>query len=346
MRIAEWAVTIAMLASAAMITLWMLGALYYDVGRETKWSWLLALAWVMGVIAMFLAWRPLWQPFIALIAAALLFLGWWLRQKPRHDRDWDPAVARLPHAVREGETVTIENIRNFDYRSLDDFTTRYETRTFHLANLQGADIIFFNWGSPWMSHPVLVFDFGSDGRICMSVEVRYRKGQNYSIVRSFYRQQELIFLAADERDVILRRTKHSRNQEAYLYRFQASADELRVAFLDYIDVIDGLYETPRWYHGLCANCTTAFYRLPHARLRFDWRVLANGRLDMALYEDGRLDRTLSFQELRRIASLNEVANNAPETGFGDHVRRELERRRHERRPLPSAEGTPVLPRRM
>jgi hypothetical protein len=24
----------------------------------------------------------------------------------------------------------------------------------------GADIIFFNWGLKWMSHPVLVFDFG------------------------------------------------------------------------------------------------------------------------------------------------------------------------------------------
>ena len=101
-------------------------------------------------------------------------------------------------------------------------------------------------------------------------------------------------------------------------------------FLDYVEAINGLYETPRWYHGLCANCTTSFYRLPSSRCRCDWRVLANGRLDRALYEDGRLDRTLPFQELRRIAYLNDIANGAPEDGFGDHIRRELERRRHER----------------
>jgi len=196
--------------------------------------------------------------------------------------------------------------------------------------LKGADIIFFNWGSPWMSHPVLVFDFGPDGRICGSIEVRYRKGQNYSILRSLYRQQELIFVVADERDVILRRTKCGKNQEALLYRFNASSEELRTTFLDYMEAINSLCQTPRWYHGLFANCTTTYYRLPSTRRRFDWRVLANGRLDRALYEAGRLDRTLPYEELRQNARLNDIANSAPENGFGDHIRREMERRRHER----------------
>jgi hypothetical protein len=279
---------------------------------------------------MFAVWQPLWQPFAVLLGVFALFLCWWFRQRPSNNRDWDTSVAVLPWAVREGDVVRIENIRNFEYRSLDDFTPRYETRTFHLANLKAADVIFFYWGSPWMSHPVLVFDLGSDGRICMSIEVRYRKGQNYSLLRSLYRQQELIFVVADERDAILRRTKYGPSQEAYMYHFNAGAEELRTAFLDYIETINSLHETPRWYHGLCANCTTSFYRLPHSRFRFDWRVLANGRLDKALYEDGRLDRSLPFQELRRLARLNEIANSAPEGGFGDHIRRELERHRHER----------------
>jgi hypothetical protein len=239
-------------------------------------------------------------------------------------------VAVLPRAVSAGDLVTIENVRNFDYRSLDDFTPRYETRAFHLTNLKSADIIFFNWSSPCMCHPVLVFDFGPDRRVCLSIEVRFRKGQNCSVLRSFYRQQELIFLVADERDVILRRTKHARDQKAHLYRFSAGVDELRTAFLDYVEAINSLYDRRRWYHALCANCTTSFYWLPHSRCRCDWRVLANGRLDRALYESGRLDRTLPFPELRRLTYFNEVANNAPEDGFGDYIRHELERRLHER----------------
>jgi len=179
-------------------------------------------------------------------------------------------------------------------------------------------------------HPALVFDFGRDGRICMSIEARITKGQKYSVFRSLYRQQELIFVAADERDVILRRTKFSERQWAYLYHLNSSVEELKRVFLDYVNMINQLYESPRWYHVLFTNCTTSFYKLPSRQVRWDWRVIANARLDRALYKDGRLDRTLPFKELRRLAYLNDIANTAPAAGFGDHIRRELERRRHER----------------
>jgi hypothetical protein len=326
----EWVALAAMLALAAVVTLWMAGAIYHDAcggGRRGRFA---AAAWVVGVASAFALWQPAWQPFAALLVSLGLFLAWWLRLRPSHDREWEPAVAVLPRATREGDAVTFENVRNFEYRSLDDFDARYETRTYHLSNLRGADIIFFNWGLALMSHPVLVFDFGPDGRVCMSIEVRFRKGQQFSITRSLYRQQELIFVVADERDAILRRTKYGNPQEGHLYRFNATPEELRAAFLDYVDAVNSLYEKPRWYHGLTANCTTSFYRLPSSRWRLDWRVIANGRLDRALYEDGRLDRTLPFETLKRLARLNDVANAAPAAEFGDHVRRELESRRNDR----------------
>ncbi len=128
----------------------------------------------------------------------------------------------------------------------------------------------------------------------------------------------------------MRRTKHSKGQEAFLYRLNSDPDELRTLFLDYVSSINSLYETPRWYHGLCTNCTTSFYKLPSRQARRDWRMFANGRLDEALYEDGRLDRTLPFPELRRCAHLNDIAINAPDEGFGDYIRQQIERRRHER----------------
>jgi hypothetical protein len=327
---ADFIASALILTVAAGVTLWVAGAIYFDACGGARWGRLVAGAWVAAVVALFALWQPLWQPLAVLLGVTALFIVWWLRQKPSHDREWEPEVAVLPRAVHDGDRVAIENVRNFEYRTLADFTPRYENRTYHLSNLRGVDIIFFNWGVPLMSHPVLVFDFGPDGRVCISIEVRYRKGQKFSILRSLYRQQEIIFAVTDERDAILRRTKYGRPQEAHLYRLNVPAEELRVVFLDYVGAINDLYATPRWYHGLCTNCTTTFYRLPNSRRRCDWRVLANGRLDQALYDDGRLDRTLPFQELRRIAYLTEVANSAPEEGFGDHVRRELERRRHER----------------
>lgn len=319
-------VTIGVLVTA----LWIAGAIYFDFCAERQWGRWLAIAWMAGVVVVFVAWRPIWLPILAYVCAAVSIFVLWLQMEPSHNRDWMPEVAVLPRATSNGETITIENVRNFSYRSLTDFTPSYETRTFHLAHAQGVDIIFFTWGSKWMSHPVLVFDFGPDGRICVSIEVRYQKGQKYSILYSLFRKYELIYLVSDERDAILRRTKYGVPQDARLYRLNAPADEVRTVFMDYVEAINDLYKSPRWYHGLCTNCTTSFYQLRHSRRRCDWRVIVNGRLDRALYEDNRLDRSLPYPVLYEFAKLNDIAVNAPDVGFGDHIRRELERRRHER----------------
>ena len=140
-------ITVALLLACAVITVWTAGAIYYDVCGGAKWGRWVALGWVVGVIALFAAWQPLWQPFVALLGAEFavprLVVPTEAEPRPR----LGSSVAVLPRAVRAGDAVTIENVRNFDYRSLDDFTPRYEARTYHLANLKGVDVIFFNWGT-------------------------------------------------------------------------------------------------------------------------------------------------------------------------------------------------------
>ena len=247
-------ITGASLLASALVALWMVGAIYYDLCGGARWGRWVAVAWAAGVIAMLVVWRPLWQPIVALLVAELLFLAWWFRQKPSNNRDWDPSMALLPRAVIAGDAVTIENVRNLEYRSVDDFTPNWEKRTYHLSNIKGVDVIFFDWGDGLRGHPALVFDFGPDGRICMSIEARITKGQQYSVFRSLYRQQELIFVAADERDIILRRTKYSERQWGYLYHLNSNAEELKRVFLDYVNMINQLSDdsalVPRTVHEL------------------------------------------------------------------------------------------------
>ena len=338
-QMVAWILDGLMLAVATVISLWMTGAIYYDVCGGIKWARMIAWGWVVGVALLFIFWQPVWQPFLVLLSVTGLFVIWWLRLKPSHQRDWDSCVSVLPQATTRDEVVTIENVRNFEYRTLSDYTPHYETRKYSLANLRGGDIIFFNWGSPWMCHPVLVYDFGPDGRICISIEVRYRKGQDYSIIRSLYRQQELIIVTADERDIILRRTKYAKNQTAHLYNVKLSLDAIRTAFLDTVWAVNDLYQKPRWYHGLTMNYTTSYYWLPNSNTPLTWQVIINGRLDQAFYELGRLDRSIPFEELRRLSLINDIANAAPEAGFGEYLHRELQSRRQ----AASTEPTPSQP---
>ena len=43
---------------------------------------------------------------------------------------------------------------------------------------------------------------------------------------------------------------------------------------------------------------------------FDWRILANGRLDELGYERGNIDTTLPFDELRRRSEIVQTAQAA------------------------------------
>ena len=201
----------------------------------------------------------------------------------------------LPSITIEGEQVTIHNVRNTEYRTLEDFTPHYETRSYRLSHLQGIDAAVIYWGSKWISHPMLIFDFGEDGRVCFSIEVRYRIGQKYGFLRTLYRQQEIIYLISDERDAILKRTKYSKNHDVYLYHLKASPEEIQKVFLEYVVSTNDLAECPRWYNGLTTNCTTSIYRQRADQVEWDWRWLFNGRLDQMIYDHGRLNTNYPFR---------------------------------------------------
>jgi hypothetical protein len=179
---------------------------------------------------------------------------------------------------------------------------------------------------------MFIFDFGPDGRVCISIEVRYRTGQDYSFFRSLYRQQEIMYVVSDERDAILRRTKWLESLDLYLYRLHTEPLGLRHFFFEYASSINVLAKQPRWYHGLTANCTTSIYLQGRARMQWDWRILFNGSLDRYLYEQKFLDQDLPFGPLKQQSRVNDVANRAPAEGFGDYIRRELRGYRPDVRP--------------
>ena len=305
------------------IVAWTSGALYYDVGRASRWAWLLVAIWVVGVVALFYAWVPLWKPFLLLLGVFTLILKWWFSQKPSNDREWHPTTAVLSKIDFDGDRVTIENVRNAEFLESGECVPCYDTRNYRMSNLYGLDALVCFWGQPWMSHPIFIFDFGTDGRVCFSIEVRYRVGQKYNLLRSLYRQQELIYLVCDERDVLLQRTKHRENQDVYLYRIHATRPEITRFFQEYADQVNELVLQPRWYHGLTTNCTTSIYAQRENERVWDWRLLFNGKLDQMMYDRYRLDRRLPFESLKQKSWVNEIANRAPLESFGDFIRSEL-----------------------
>ena len=267
------------------------------------------------------------------VAVVALFLGvvaWWISIAPSHDREWRPEVAVMPRAIIDGDRVRLTGVRNFDYRSRNDFTVRYEEREIRLSQLTGLDFYVSYFTDGPIGHTFLSFIFGDAPPLSISIETRPEVGEGFAPVASLFKQFELIYVVGDERDIVGVRTNH-RREAVYLYRLNTSADDARRLLMIYLARINELAEQPEFYHLLSNSCTINIIRYANAAGRvgrFDIRHVLNGLIDSYLYGSGRVDTTLPFDELRRRSLINEAAqaaDGAPDfsSAFGHHCRRSL-----------------------
>ena len=308
-----------------LLLAWAALAIYYTVG---PWTWLRALL-ALGLAA-FGVWA-LWfsrRARMRLIAAGLfaVALAWYLSLQPSHDRPWRHEVAVMPRVIVEGDRVRLLDVRNFEYRSVDDFTVRYEDREVSLANLTSVDFFVSYWVPGPVAHTFVSFNFEDAPPVSISIETRPEQGEGFDPIASLFKQFELIYIVADERDVVRVRTDY-RDEDVYLYRLRTTPDGTRRLFLAYVERINELADRPEWYHLLKSNCTLNIVRYANVAGReggFDLRHFLNGWVDQYLYEAGWIASTLPFEELRRRSQINDAARAAGDSAdFSRRIRENL-----------------------
>jgi hypothetical protein len=269
--------------------------------------------------------RRAWGVFLALFAAVVA--AWWLLIPPSNNRNWQADVAVLPWAEISGDRITIHNIRNCEYRTETDYTVRHYDRTFDLSQLHSVDLFLVYWGSPSIAHTMISFGFEDGGYLCFSIETRKEVGEAYSAIKGFFKQFELTYVVADERDVVRLRTNYRAGEDVYLYRFNVPPDFARKVLLDYLREVNSLKNNPEWYRAIGTNCTTSILRHTapfNPEARFDWRLIANGYLDEMLYERGKLDQAHPFTELKKLSLINSRARAAATADdFSRQIRTDL-----------------------
>lgn len=237
----------------------------------------------------------------------------------------------MPRAVIDGDRVRITGVRDFDYRSVNDFKVRYEEREVQLSHLTGLDFFVSYWSEGVVGHTFLSFIFDNAPPLSISIETRPEVGEGFNPIASLFKQFELIYVVGDERDLVRVRTNY-RMETVYLYRLNSSPDSVRRLLMVYLERINELADRPEFYHLLSNSCTINIIRYANAAGRagrFDIRHLLNGLIDSYLYHSGRVDTTLPFDELRRRSQINAVAqaaDSAPD--FSEHIRASLPTSRH------------------
>jgi hypothetical protein len=165
----------------------------------------------------------------------------------------------------------------------------------------------------------------TDGQhVAVSIETRKEVGESYDAVAGFFRQYELYYVVADERDVIALRT-NIRGEHVHLFPLRTPRDRVRRALLEYVAAMNALATTPQFYNAGTDNCTTTIRKnIQHMGLPFpfDWRILANGHLDELLYERGVIDTSRPFAEVNAESLIDARAKAADQDADFSHRIRE------------------------
>jgi hypothetical protein len=229
---------------------------------------------------------------------------------PSNNRNWTPELAKLATAQFEpSNKVTIQNVRNAEWLTDTDCLVDYYDKTYDLNDLETVDFIVvpFNTNRS-IAHTMLSFGFGKGDYVGISVEIRKEQGEAYSSALGIARQFELIYVVADEHDLLPVRVKQ-RASDVYIYRSTSPPEKVRALFIDMLRRANQLAVQPEFYDTLTNNCTTNIVKhinsLTPGRVPYDYRVLFPGYSDQLAYDLGLIDNRIPFDELRRRAWANE-----------------------------------------
>ena len=301
---------------------WATLAIYYS-NLPSAWG-RVALAVAFLVFAVWALWIARTRKmFLVLAVVYVLLLVWWMLIPASHERAWRPEVAVMPRAIVDGDRIRFTGVRNFEYRSVVDFTPRYEEREVSLAHLTGVDFFISYWHEGPVGHTFVSFIFDNAPPLSISIETRPEMGEGFDPVASLFKQFELIYVVGDERDLVRVRTNY-RDEEVFLYHTAISPEFGRRLLRIYVERINELADRAEFYHLLSNSCTINIIRYANAagRIgRFDFRHMLNGLIDRYIYAAGVVDTTIPFDELRsrsRITAAAQAAGNG--TDFSDLIR--------------------------
>ena len=310
------------------MTIWGAGALYYAPLLPQAWRAIAAGGYAAITVLAFVFLPRRGLTLLGSVGVFGILVAWFFQIPAANDRDWQPDVSVTPYATVNGDLVTIHGVRNFDYRTESDFDARWETRTYDLRKLDSVDIIAVYWAGKAIAHVMASFGFQGKDYLAVSIETRKEKGEEYSTLAGFFRQYELVYIVADERDVIRVRTTYRQPQEdVYIYRTRAPLRNVRRIFLDYVQTMNDMHERARFYNTLTTNCTTSI--LMHTRMNpesppMSWKILLSGYVPDYLYELGRIDTSKPFAELEKLSHVNARAHAADkDPAFSQRIREGL-----------------------
>ena len=293
-------------------SLWLCMALWIQQPLGSIFSRVLIVLWLLfalSLIGVYISDHLVSRrtDFLIYCAAFIGALSWYFSLTAQQDRNWNPEVAEQLSYSKQGDVVTLRNVRNFNWRTEQDYDIHWEDRSFDLNKINGVNVITSYWMGPQIAHTLVSFDFFDQKPLVFSIEIRKEKGEEFSTIGGFFRKYELSLIASDEKDLIYTRS-NIRHEQVYLFPVKMSAEHRKALFIEYLNTADQLRAEAKWYNSLTSNCTTLVFDMVQAissrPLPKDYRLLASGYLPNYLYDLEALNQNYSLAEWYRLAHIN------------------------------------------
>jgi hypothetical protein len=321
----RWMLYVLIVLLVALSGGWGALALWYQFPGGLAARWIVGVVWMLAAVAALVAMFSYRSglPIAAYALAFALLLVWWGTIAPSNQRDWADDVSQLLTGNVDGDRVTLHNVRNFNWRSDEDYDARWETRSFNLDHLASTDLILSSWGIPGIVHALLSFGFDDGSHVVFSVEIRRKRNQSFTPIGGFFKDYERTIVAADENDVIRVRT-NVRGETDHLYRLRMSKPAMHALFLSYVKQANELAAKPAFYSTVTSNCVTIVYGMAkqiNPGLPYDYRLLLTAYLPGYLYEAGALDQRYPLSVLTAQGDITARARAVgPEGDFSKAIR--------------------------
>lgn len=232
--------------------------------------------------------------------------------RPSLDRDWNRDQEILAKVTFDENLISITNIRNINYRSTTDYDVQYYDKVFDLNELNSVWYMvepFAGYGAG-AAHTLVSFGFENGDYVSVSAEIRKEIGENFSPLKGLFRQYELVYVIADERDVIKLRSNY-RKDEVFLYPVVTTKENMQKLFVSMLNRANKLATEPEFYNTLTSTCTTNI--VSHAneivpgRIPFSFKVLMPAYSDELAHKIGLIDNSIPLEDLRKKYNINERA---------------------------------------
>lgn len=243
---------------------------------------------------------------LAILCIMVAFTVWQLFKKVPTSGDWQQQLAILSIAQFDGDRVMIKNVRNFRYSPTEkDMRPAYYDKTYDITKIKRAWYVTepFNQNES-AAHTFVSFEFQNGDFLAISIEGRKTKDQDFSLLKGMFRTYPLVYIAADERDVVLLRA-NVRKDRVYAYPVKLTRPEnARALLTDMLTTMNELATTkPAWYHTLFANCTSSIVRhvnkiTPGRISPLSWQLWLTASADELALKHGLLDTDLPIEKAR------------------------------------------------